>query len=421
MKGKNLGKKRIPRKRQPNASEPTALTRRPHPLPEPSVQVSAPGVPFGVGDALSGMMSPFDLTPQDRKTIYRFMVDFSDVMYPSHFYASARELPSVFFNYMFVDEAYFHGFIAMTAAFSDFITGQHTRTASNAHHLGLALRLTNARLSGSDALSDTTLASVIALCLFENMTGDVEKMAMHFDGLCRMIALRSGVKTNLTLLEKARRLDIDLALQTGQPLRLDFEPVPDICYPFSLSCDLPPPLDQSLREADLGLYLVTRDVMKMTRLLSLGVAPVKPTLQEAITALFYRLLSIDTIAGGHLQEPLARTVHTILLAVMTTSIIQFDRQRCIKYGLLSRQCAARLNDSRFLATMATNPEDHIWMLIVAESAILSPEEDVWLIPRIHEIACRLGISEWSEAKMLLEKYPWIPSLHEKPAMLLWGR
>ncbi|KAF4970584.1 hypothetical protein FZEAL_10004 [Fusarium zealandicum] len=135
------------------------------------------------------------------------MVDFSQAVHSPHFNVGAQESQSIFFEYLFIDEAYFHSFIAMTAAFFDFVTGQQTSAASNVNHLGRALSLINDKLSSRDALSDTILASVIVLCSLENMRGDARKMTVHFEGLCRMIELRGGVaalEKNPPLLEKIR-------------------------------------------------------------------------------------------------------------------------------------------------------------------------------------------------------------------------
>jgi hypothetical protein len=61
------------------------------------------------------------------------------------------------------------------------------------HHLSRAFNLVNERLSGNDALSDTTLAVVVAMAQYARLQGQYHQGAVHLEGLQRMIELRGGV------------------------------------------------------------------------------------------------------------------------------------------------------------------------------------------------------------------------------------
>ena len=71
-----------------------------------------------------------------------------------------------------------------------------------------ALRLINNKLSSSEAVTDTDLASIVYLCLLSSVREQPLQTKLHFDGLCAMIEARGGVNklTNSPgLLEKTRR------------------------------------------------------------------------------------------------------------------------------------------------------------------------------------------------------------------------
>lgn len=56
-----------------------------------------------------------------------------------------------------------------------------------------AYRLVTDRLSGHDALSDSTLAVVMALVYFECLGGRYQQGLMHFQGLQKLVHLRGGI------------------------------------------------------------------------------------------------------------------------------------------------------------------------------------------------------------------------------------
>lgn len=59
--------------------------------------------------------------------------------------------------------------------------------AANAYHL------VTDRLSGDDALSDSTLAVVMALVHFECLGGRYQQGLVHFQGLQKLVQLRGGI------------------------------------------------------------------------------------------------------------------------------------------------------------------------------------------------------------------------------------
>lgn len=76
------------------------------------------------------------------------------------------------------------------------------------HHLATALRLINSNLSSHEAVSDTNIAGVIALCDVGLIRANLCQAKAYFEGLCRMIKVRGGtgqLQGNPALLQKAQR------------------------------------------------------------------------------------------------------------------------------------------------------------------------------------------------------------------------
>lgn len=60
-------------------------------------------------------------------------------------------------------------------------------------HLSHAFRLINERLSGNDAVSDTTIAVVVIMAKYEDLQGQYHQGLVHLEGLQRMVQLRGGM------------------------------------------------------------------------------------------------------------------------------------------------------------------------------------------------------------------------------------
>ena len=69
---------------------------------------------------------------------------------------------------------------------------QQKDTTKAVGHITHSLRLVNARLSGSHAVSNENMAAVMVMWLYEWFRGR-HQCSVHFDGLVRMADLRGGV------------------------------------------------------------------------------------------------------------------------------------------------------------------------------------------------------------------------------------
>lgn len=61
------------------------------------------------------------------------------------------------------------------------------------HHLSRTFRLINERLSGNDAISDTTIAAIAGMAKYERHEGQYRQGLIHIKGLQRIAGLRGGI------------------------------------------------------------------------------------------------------------------------------------------------------------------------------------------------------------------------------------
>jgi hypothetical protein len=105
----------------------------------------------------------------------------------------------------------FHCTLAISGSFVDFCLAQDTSPAVLSH-VSKAYSQINQRLSGTDAVSDQAIVSVIGLALFERIHHQNHRVRVHFDGLKEMVALRGGLPKlgcNPGLLHKLCRYDTE--------------------------------------------------------------------------------------------------------------------------------------------------------------------------------------------------------------------
>lgn len=74
------------------------------------------------------------------------------------------------------------------------VSTAHDTTAARVHHLCLALRLINQRLSGGNAATDENIIVVLLLGLYETFTGAHDRRLVHVEGLQRIVEMRGGIR-----------------------------------------------------------------------------------------------------------------------------------------------------------------------------------------------------------------------------------
>jgi hypothetical protein len=103
----------------------------------------------------------------------------------------------------------FHSVLAITASFADVFGGRREVSREALGHLSEAYKMVNQKLQGPESVSDTTIATVITLAIYQRVHHQQQTGLIHFYGLLRMIELRGGIETvqkqNRALAQKALR------------------------------------------------------------------------------------------------------------------------------------------------------------------------------------------------------------------------
>lgn len=71
------------------------------------------------------------------------------------------------------------------------------------HHIAKAYELVNVKLSGPESVSDSAIAAVIALVMYQQVHSQYSAGLVHLHGLSQMVQLRGGIRR---LLEENRAL-----------------------------------------------------------------------------------------------------------------------------------------------------------------------------------------------------------------------
>lgn len=83
------------------------------------------------------------------------------------------------------------------------------------HHIAKAYELVNVKLSGPNSVSDSAIAAVVALTMYQQVHNQHSAGLVHLHGLFQMIQLRGGIlrllKENRALALKALRCVLRLA------------------------------------------------------------------------------------------------------------------------------------------------------------------------------------------------------------------
>lgn len=219
--------------------------------------------------------------------------------------------------------------------------------------------------------------------------------------------------------------DIDLALQLGCSTQLSrsAKKLESIVPIFSNPAfEVRSPLMNVVRNADMEVFTVAQDIMKMSKIFNSRLATRKLdplAFQEVITTLCYRLLDIDSVSGDKLVSPTAKAVHRGLVAFMSTFLLQIGRARHLRYRLLARGLKAALDNTKFRTSV--DPASQLWLLVVTGISVLNQDEiKTWLAPRLSQVMDQFGTTDWQFASRLLSKYPWIKTIHDQPAAQLWN-
>lgn len=103
----------------------------------------------------------------------------------------------------------FHCTMAISASFVNFYERKSEVSSKTLYHTSTAYALVNQKLSGPESVSDSSIAAVISLAIYQQVHHQHATGMMHLNGLYRMIQLRGGIarllRENRALAVKALR------------------------------------------------------------------------------------------------------------------------------------------------------------------------------------------------------------------------
>ncbi|GAW13426.1 hypothetical protein ANO14919_028120 [Xylariales sp. No.14919] len=446
-KGKNLGRSihrpsRYPRKRQVAASvissgEPSSGEPRSDEEHGSHNGRNLVSIQRQLQEDLSTSL-PFDVSRTCRRLFYQFVTFMNLATYPPELRKTVihADRPRLFLQYAFIDEAFFHCVVAVSVATSASIYMTRQETVEALCHLSRSLRLVNQRLAGDEdvALSDTTLAVVVAMTQHERLLGYHHDALVHFEGLQRIIALRGGISALVSncpgIAQKALRADFDFALQLGSPTRFSAECVPGkatlnrLHEKYRGAKADSPCLLTPIACANKDLLGVLEDVCTLAWLVNdddvHGVRIDDYDFHDVLLLVGYRLLDVRPLNTPiEASDKIELLLHLGLVALMTKFFFTLGLKppnvvllnHCIVSAALER-CYDAGEEQELL----------LWLLFTGKVSVLTgADEDIWLIPKISQIANQLDLGTWSLVSRTLQKFPWVGAFANDTAQTLWDQ
>ncbi|KAI1424177.1 hypothetical protein F5Y12DRAFT_715530 [Xylaria sp. FL1777] len=381
---------------------------------------------------------PFDASRTCRRLFCQFVACMNLAAYPPGLQNTVVHInkPRLFLQYAFVDEAFFHCIVAMSVAVSMSLSVTRQESTEALFHLSRSLRLVNQRLAGGGglALSDTTLAVVLAMTQHERLLGYHSHALVHFEGLQRIIELRGGISKLVSecpgVAQKAFRADFDFALQLGSPTKFSAK-----CLPGNVTLDwlrekyresraASPPVSTLAICTDEKFRGVFEDICVLAWLVNdnavHGVIVDDYDFHDVLLLIGYRLLAVRPLntPAGKTMDKFEVLFHLGLAALMTKFFTLGLKppdvrllNRCIVSAILEQQYAAREEQELLL-----------WLLFTGKATVFTGvDEDIWLIPKISQVTSQLGLSTWDHVSGILRKFPWVMTFSNDTSHTLWDQ
>jgi hypothetical protein len=309
-------------------------------------------------------------------------------------------------NRRLVDDVVFHCSLFMAEVIHSNLRQSSETTSRALKHQSKTYRYITESIKRNESPSDVIMASVISMVIHEDHKLHMDRARMHLNALAKMIVMRGGMDTlesNLTLLYKICRTDIDSALRAGEK-------------PKFWRHRLPTPLHEHTEEIDLKrisllsnneLRQIVVDLLQTTDLLRNDPARFKlhpNAYQELLISVSYRLSSLQ-LATDSLD-------YTIQLGLtsLTTTLLFMNLSSKSLYPHLQSQLQNLLQNKSQVQLL--NGPVRLWLLFAGGISVLDDEDKTWLIPQIRRCLADLRIDDWQGAKVALRVLPWFDALHD---------
>ncbi|KAI1383976.1 uncharacterized protein F4822DRAFT_57322 [Hypoxylon trugodes] len=339
---------------------------------------------------------------------------------------------SIWIEFLFLDEAYFHCSIAMCLAAVDSLIVTREESVEAMHHVSSSLRLVKERLSGEKALADTTMATVVAMIQYERLCGQYYQALVHFEGLQEMVRLRGRIahlrKSKPALVQKIFRVDLELSLYLGPSTRFKADEVPGATAIDWLRKGFGEPQirhllkSYPLTQLNPQLQDVFIDIMSLAWFLNGNVGDGTRldgyTYHNILILIGYRLIHLRSLDGPPLADRLENAIHIGLLMFMTTFLLSLSHK--LPNVPLLRELVRALVQEEFDED-AGSEDVLLWVLFIGKISIFKGREDAWLVQRASRIMSTLDLRNWDDVCQVISKFPFVCSLHGSSGQSFWNQ
>ncbi|CAK7204242.1 hypothetical protein SEUCBS139899_006997 [Sporothrix eucalyptigena] len=432
------------------------------------------------GSVVATIRTPVEINSLAWQVIDDYFNGTVERVYAPGFGIASDTAKPLWFQAIFADEAAYHCTLALMKASNEAVLGAATgcvlasSAVTYAHYVAESLDQLKRRLAGPQALSNSTILLVLLFISQEQMRHESRNARVHVAGLQQMVALRGGLahferhEVDRPLLLKICKIDIVYALQFGTPplfhrdvLRRVFLQVDTNETCQRQARKIGEQQHSALMAKSPQLYETFVDVLTVALLFE-NVLPENPidvfTFGDIFSSLCYRLLRLQAdISPNNGREAI---YHLGMMMFSMALFLRFDQGRLIEYqpvgqrfreyvegGILVEPAEGTYDSERLRnseqrddpkntksrKTPDTNEDETCFWVIMMGGAWTLGNKITWTSPRnmedtpgwqksvrkVRQVADRLGLECWDDARTVLDKYPWLSTLHSDPGRRLW--
>ncbi|KAI1443620.1 hypothetical protein F5Y02DRAFT_200806 [Annulohypoxylon stygium] len=437
-KGKNVGKTHPSRKKRAIMKIETARSSDRTRKEYCTYDMANPTIEPQIGDSLSLTSLPIESTPGSR-TLIRKALSFLSRVACLPGLGNVLEFGGptpIWIRFLFLDQAYFHCSVAMCLAATDSMVVTPEESVEATYHLSNSLRLVNQKLSGEKALSDTTIASVIAMLQYERLRGQYDQALIHFAGLQQMVELCGGItklaKNKPALAQKIFRADLEIALYVGTSTQFDAKQVPGADTIDWLRQGLGEPQTHyllrelhNLERPNDPLHDVFVDISSLAWFLNRntenGIKLDVDRYQNAVILIGYRLIHINPLSAPSLPNRFDNATYIGLLLFMASFLLSLSH-RHPDLPILCKLTATLAHQNLTVTDDGEMEDLLLWVLFLAGISVFR-KMDPWLVQRTQQIVRSSHLRSWDEVRRVFSRrsLPWVDSVHGNPGQRLWAQ
>lgn len=341
-----------------------------------------------------------------------------------------------------------------------------------AHFVAESLRQLKRRLAGPKAVANSTILLVLMFISQEQMRHESRNARVHVAGLQQMVALRGGLAefearaVDRPLLLKICKIDIVYALQFGTPPLFYRDVLADVVERLDIdgrcvrmAAGIAEAHHGALSQRQPDLYDMLCDVLTVALLFETEL-PQRPidvfTFGDIFSSLCYRLLrrGPDTFGGDRTDDLYLLGMTMFAMALF----LRFGQGRLLDYQPIGRRFRAIVEDEDEAGERSEQKDgeqtanEHgddqdrkedetcLWVMMMgctwtqgdwpggvsmettgagAGAGASGCPGRLQKARKVRQVADRLGLASWDDARAVLAKYPWLTLLHDRAGRALW--